>query len=50
MYCLQEGRTSLHHAILQSPPATQVARRLIELGADVNVKDHVSQYTFLFPL
>jgi len=43
---LQEGRSALHHAIQQSPPATNVVRRLIRLGADVNVKDHVSWSIF----
>jgi len=38
---LQDGRTALHHAVLlQSAPT--VVRRLIQLGADVNIKDHVS--------
>jgi len=42
----QSGRTALHHAILDGivDNNLQMARMLIDLGADVNVKDEVSIY------
>ena len=35
-----DGRTALMHAVLATPPSTQVIATLIKAGANVNVKDH----------
>ncbi len=40
MLLFQNGQTALHHAI--SGDELDVAQHLIELGADINIKDDVS--------
>jgi ankyrin repeat protein len=36
----KDGRTALMHAILATPPSTEVISMLIDAGANINVKDH----------
>jgi ankyrin repeat protein len=51
LFFLQEGKTALHHALVHGVVENdmEIAQHLIDYGADVNIKDEVSEPSLAAP-